>query len=443
MARKWILVAGTGQDPLPNEQRWVTEALGRTLAERGYGLVTGGWHGVDAIVSQVFAAVVRAQGESLDDRLIQVVTRDHAKVVTPGKTVGRIVEVRPDLQEWVVALNLAHAVVLIGGVAILGKGGTIETYQHARKRRLPVFPIPGTSSHHYGAAREAYDDLLAKWGKPAPFKKLSRDDLTDLDVAVEDETDAGRPVMAVLDLLERELGPTEHSGPGKVRILFLTANPSSAPLEIDREIREIQSHVLAAPHRDRFELFQEHAVHVDDLQAALLRHRPQILHFSGHGRRAGVAGARPAGAPRDFTAEHAPIAPAVGSEILLEGDAGTGAPITAEALGDLIRIVGGVRGVVLNACHSHGQADALRKHVDCVIGMSRTIADHAAIAFAWAFYQGLGFGQPVDKAFELGKNQLLLQLEERSEAEVPRLVLREGLTADRIDLTAARDASRA
>ena len=48
-------------------------------------------------------------------------------------------------------------------------------------------------------------------------------------------------------------------------------------------MREIQEHLRAAPNAARFELIQEWAVRASDLQAALLRHQPHVVHFSGHG----------------------------------------------------------------------------------------------------------------------------------------------------------------
>jgi hypothetical protein len=62
------------------------------------------------------------------------------------------------------------------------------------------------------------------------------------------------------------------------------------------------------------------------------------------------------------------------------------------------------RVVVLNACYSDVQADALCSVVDCVIGMTGAIHDDAARSFAMSFYRALGSrrsvgprGRPVDR----------------------------------------------
>ena len=47
---------------------------------------------------------------------------------------------------------------------------------------------------------------------------------------------------------------------------------------------------------------------------------------------------------------------------------------------------GNLRLVVLNACNTRPQAEALTEVVDCVVSMNRTITDRAAIKFAASFY---------------------------------------------------------
>jgi hypothetical protein len=78
-----------------------------------------------------------------------------------------------------------------------------------------------------------------------------------------------------------------------------------------------------------------------------------------------------------------------------------------------------IRCVVLNACYSKKQAQAIAKHIDCVIGMSKAIGDEAAINFAVAFYQALGYGKNVKTAFDLGCVQIDLQ--SLNEQDTPKL----------------------
>jgi hypothetical protein len=186
-----------------------------------------------------------------------------------------------------------------------------------------------------------------------------------------------------------------------VTILFLGANPSDKTrLALGQQVREITQRLRATTHGSKFHIIQEWAVRSAELQACLLRHKPDVIHFSGHGNSEG--------------------------QILVEDDRGTGSPIDREALGNLFKLLRrNIRCIVLNACYSADQADEIAQHIDCVIGMSTAIQDAAAINFAGAFYQAIGFGASIQLAFDLGCNQLDLQ--SLAEADAPRLVLRRGV----------------
>jgi hypothetical protein len=67
-------------------------------------------------------------------------------------------------------------------------------------------------------------------------------------------------------------------------ILVLAANPvSTSRLRLDEEVREIESALKAAKQREQFRLVQKWAVRSRDFYLAILEHRPQIVHFCGHG----------------------------------------------------------------------------------------------------------------------------------------------------------------
>ena len=160
-------------------------------------------------------------------------------------------------------------------------------------------------------------------------------------------------------------------------ILFLAANPANTnPLRLDEESREIDAGLRRARQRDGFEFRQSWAVRPQDLQRAILDYDPQIVHFAGHG--AGEQG------------------------LVLEDEAGNAQPVSAEALGSLFGLYPQVECVLLNACYSELQAEAIVKHVQYVIGMKQAIGDKAAITFATAFYDALGAGKPIDFAFNSG-----------------------------------------
>jgi len=194
--------------------------------------------------------------------------------------------------------------------------------------------------------------------------------------------------------LQMKTMETDRQAP--IRILFLAANPKDTdPLRLDQEMRAIDQALLQAAYRDRFEIKQQWAVQVSDIQGHLLRHQPDIVHFSGHG--------------------------SATSEIILEDDTGTSHSVSVRALSQLFSVLkDNIKCVVLNACYSEPQAKAIAEHIDCVVGMSKAIGDRAAINFAAAFYQGLGYGRDVKTAFDLGCNQI--DLKGLNEQDTPKLL---------------------
>jgi len=90
--------------------------------------------------------------------------------------------------------------------------------------------------------------------------------------------------------------------------------------------------------------------------------------------------------------------------------------------------------VVLNACFSRDQAEAIVEVIDCAIGMKQEIGDEAAIAFAASFYSAVGYGRSVEDAFEQAKVALLLK--GIPEEDTPTLLVRAGVDAGQLFLVA-------
>ena len=57
--------------------------------------------------------------------------------------------------------------------------------------------------------------------------------------------------------------------------------------------------------------------------------------------------------------------------------------------------------VVLNACYAADQAEALRRSVDCVVGMAGAVSDEDARAYSVGFYRALGYRYSIQDAHEL------------------------------------------
>lgn len=159
-ATRWVLVAGTGrQQGLPPAVQRLALALGRALAEQGFGLVVGGWPGVDYLVAEGFAQALAARRRPLADYLLQVVADQRpagypAQARYPDFQGGYLTEVPTGVREWVEALKHAAAVVLLGG-----EGGTRETFWYAAQEQRPIFPIPGTG----GDAAQVFADCVTCW----------------------------------------------------------------------------------------------------------------------------------------------------------------------------------------------------------------------------------------------------------------------------------------
>jgi len=161
-------------------------------------------------------------------------------------------------------------------------------------------------------------------------------------------------------------------------ILILTANPKgTAPLRLYQEVRDICEGLQRSQRRDAFRIEQRWAVRPRDIQRAMLELNPQIVHFSGHGE--GEEGLK------------------------FEDESGKVKFVDAEALAGLFELFADpVECVVLNACYSEVQAEAISQHIPSVIGMKKAIGDRAALEFAVGFYDALGAGRSIEFAHKLG-----------------------------------------
>lgn len=166
-------------------------------------------------------------------------------------------------------------------------------------------------------------------------------------------------------------------------ILFLGANPRMSETDLSKEVREIEERLLSGKQRDSFQLEKKLAVRTRDLQQHLQNAMPHIVHFSGHG-----------------TAEKG---------LIFEDEAGNPKTVGDKALEGLFALFPSVECVVLNACFSAHQAEAIRRSVPCVIGMKDNIPNKDALAFSSGFYLSLAGGGSYEQAFRFGKNSMELE----------------------------------
>jgi pterin-4a-carbinolamine dehydratase len=167
-------------------------------------------------------------------------------------------------------------------------------------------------------------------------------------------------------------------------ILFLAANPrETTSLRLQEEEREIKDKLRSQGY-GKVPIYSSGATRPRDIQQAMLDSKPQIVHFSGHG---------------------------IGEEgLVFEDMDGQTKLISSEALADLAKIFAerGLECIVLNACYSKYQAEAIVQHIPHVIGMSQAVGDRAAIELSSGFYGAVGSGESIEFAYRLGCNAIAL-----------------------------------
>ena len=180
-------------------------------------------------------------------------------------------------------------------------------------------------------------------------------------------------------------------------ILLLSANPKQTDsLRLQEEEREIRERLRLGGY-GKTPINSVGATRPRDIQQAILDFKPQIVHFSGHGSEK--------------------------NGLIFEDVNGEAKSISGEALASLFRLFSNqVECVILNACYSKVQAEAIAEHTNYVIGMSQDIGDHAAIEFSIGFYTALGAGESIDFSYQLGCNAI--QLEGIPEHMTPVLYVR-------------------
>ncbi|MGK7894609.1 MAG: CHAT domain-containing protein [Xenococcus sp. (in: cyanobacteria)] len=170
------------------------------------------------------------------------------------------------------------------------------------------------------------------------------------------------------------------------KILIIASNPQDTErIRIDKEIKKIKDLLRTVSQRGKYSLEPELAVRKEELQSIIVREKPRIIHFCGHGTNS--------------------------QELVLENDRGQQDFLASAALGNLLKLYSNqIECVVLNVCYSEELAQAIHQHINYVIGTKREILDEAAIAFSKGFYGALGEKESIERAFELGCNQIQIEI---------------------------------
>ena len=194
--------------------------------------------------------------------------------------------------------------------------------------------------------------------------------------------------------------------PDKITVLMLSSGPKDADhLDVDVEAREIRDAIVKTRHRDSIDLQDRWAVRTGDIFQSLNETEPTIVHFSGHGTDDG--------------------------ELVFVNDFGLSKPVPPEALALMLGTLSDrIRLAVFNACFSETQAAAVTSSIEAAIGMTTSISDGAAIAFATQLFSSRGFGLSLARAFSQAKAQLAIDYTD--ELNTPRLYCADGVNPDEV-----------
>ena len=172
----------------------------------------------------------------------------------------------------------------------------------------------------------------------------------------------------------------------KKKILVLAANPQETDqLRLDREISAIDKALWNGTEREKFTVVFKLAVKTSELQSIFRREKPRIVHFCGHG--AGKSG------------------------LVFNSENDTEQLVSTQGITALFeKYANKIECVILNACYSKVQGEAINQQINYVIGTKRAIRDDAAIAFAKGFYAALGDGESILGAMDAGCTQIQLDV---------------------------------
>ena len=165
---KFVLVTGTGWTNAT--KRRVARMLGTTLADTGFGLVTGNSTGVDYWASRAYCAERATSGRALPGAFVQISLggmRFFRRGGLPLPGYKALPECRVpvgSVEDWKrEAIGRSDAAVMVGG----GRG-SLDIARRLIERGRPVFPLPFLGGLT-GNSDFVFQDILKTWdGHPVP-----------------------------------------------------------------------------------------------------------------------------------------------------------------------------------------------------------------------------------------------------------------------------------
>jgi CHAT domain len=159
----------------------------------------------------------------------------------------------------------------------------------------------------------------------------------------------------------------------RLRILLVAANPKDTlKVALEEELRRLRKLMSDNVQMGNAEVMVAWAARALDLRDAVRENQPHIVHFAGHGSYEGI---------------------------WLEDDEGNSQLLSKDCLSLILSASDQLRLVVLNACATAPQTEALRRSVDYVVGTPAPIEESVALNFTSQFYRGLAVGDKIRDAF--------------------------------------------
>lgn len=218
------------------------------------------------------------------------------------------------------------------------------------------------------------------------------------------------------------------------KILYLAANPTgTGRLALKREYRGILHELERGKYGRRFDLVPCWAT-PSELPHELHRHKPSVVHFSGHGYRAGERGLEHGAFHRDVVGDLG--AQGTDHGLIFSSSEGRIRLLSSAALVETLAVAGSsIQLVVLNACFTEELANALLTCIPCVVGMQGPIHDDAAGHFSTGLYSGIVAGASAEEAYRRGRLAIRLAGLE-GDVDRPQLKVHEGVDAGQLVLAA-------
>jgi CHAT domain-containing protein len=163
-------------------------------------------------------------------------------------------------------------------------------------------------------------------------------------------------------------------------VLFVLSNPRGTNgLRLDTEMRAIQESLRLSSQREHIQSRTLPAATANDLRRAMLEETYQIVHLAGHGKHDGF---------------------------MLEDDRGQIHLVSQEALAAHFSMhrkdKQALRCVILNACFTFAIGQRIALGVPYAIAMSGPVSDPASIEFSRGFYDAIGAGMEIERAYNEG-----------------------------------------